>query len=177
MRDRKVLNEIVHPLVRLAMAREIVYYHVLGHWAVVLDIPLLFESGLDIFCSVVLMVAVSDAEVQMKRLRQRDKGLSEQEARDRVGSQMGVEEKVERTRARDEKRGKVVMNDWGKEELERNVRRVIGEVRDDREGRAWRWWLWQSPLGAAGWGAWEAYRSWRTKRRWLDERAREKAML
>jgi len=177
VRDRKVLNEIVHPLVRLAMAREIVYYHVLGHWAVVLDIPLLFESGLDIFCSVVLMVAVSDAEVQMKRLRQRDKGLSEQEARDRVGSQMGVEEKVERTRARDEKRGKVVMNDWGKEELERNVRRVIGEVRDDREGRAWRWWLWQSPLGAAGWGAWEAYRSWRTKRRWLDERAREKAML
>ncbi|KAL9634774.1 MAG: hypothetical protein Q9164_003881, partial [Protoblastenia rupestris] len=32
-RDRKTLNGIIHPLVRLAMMRELLYYHFLGHWA------------------------------------------------------------------------------------------------------------------------------------------------
>jgi len=177
VRDRKVLNGIIHPLVRWAMAREVVAYYLLGYWAVVLDIPLLFESGLDVFCSVVLMVAVGDVEVQMRRLRERDIGLSEAEAGDRVGSQMGVDEKVERTRARGGMRGKVVLNDGGKEELEREVRRVIGEVKDEGGGQVWGWWLWQSPFGAAGVGAWEVYRSWRAKRRWMEEKTREKARL
>ena len=77
----------------------------------VLDVPLLFEAGLEVFVSVVLMVAVSEPGVQMRRLRGRDPGLSEREAADRVGSQMGVEEKVGRTRARGGARGKVVLND------------------------------------------------------------------
>ena len=98
--DRKILNSIVHPLVRLAIARSILYYYIHFHWAVILDIPLLYESRLDIFCSVVIMVAVSDPAVQMQRLRERDKNLSEEEARSRVASQMGVGEKVGRTRAR-----------------------------------------------------------------------------
>lgn len=95
-----MLNGIIHPLVRLAMVKQLLYYHFLGHWAVVLDIPLLYESGLDVFCGVVVMVAVSDAGVQMRRLRERDAGLSLEEAEGRVASQMGVEEKVERTRVR-----------------------------------------------------------------------------
>ncbi|KAL8828898.1 MAG: hypothetical protein Q9170_006397, partial [Blastenia crenularia] len=49
VRDRKKLNSIVHPAVRWAMLKLIVYYFLLGHWAVVLDIPLLYDSGLDVF--------------------------------------------------------------------------------------------------------------------------------
>lgn len=172
IRDRKVLNGIIHPLVRLAMARQILYYHLLGHWACILDIPLLYESGLDIFVSVVLMVAVTSPEVQMKRLRERDKGLSEGEARDRVGSQMGVEEKVGRTEGRGAGRGKVVVNDGGRGELEGEVRRVLGEVEAEGGGRLWGWWLWGSPVGAVGVGAWEVYKGWRARRRWEGERAR-----
>ena len=176
-RDRGVLNGIIHPLVRLAMMKAIVYYHFLGYWAVVLDIPLLYESGLDIFCSVVVMVAVSDPVIQMKRLRERDKGLSEQEARDRVGSQMGVEEKVERTRARGMGSGKVVENDAGMEDLRIEVNRALKEIRNESGSKLWGWWLWGSPVGAAAVGAWEIYKSWKARRRWEEERARERARL
>ncbi|KAL2037814.1 hypothetical protein N7G274_009539 [Stereocaulon virgatum] len=176
-RDRAVLNGIIHPLVRFEMAKAVLWYHFLGHWAVVLDIPLLYESGLDVFCGVVVMVAVSDVEVQMRRLRDRDRGLSEQEARDRVGSQIGVGEKVERTRARGPRRGKVVQNDGGLEELGGEVKRVVSEIRGEGGGLLWEVWLWGSPVGAAGVAAWEVWRSWKVRRRWEQERVREKAKL
>lgn len=143
----------------------------------VLDVPLLFESGLDVFVSVVVMVAVSEVEVQMRRLRGRDKGLSEGEAVDRIGSQMGVEEKVGRTRVRGGRRGKVVLNDGDRGDLEREVGRVIAEVKGEGGGRAWGWWLVGSPYGVAGVSAWEMYQGWRARRRWEEEREREKARL
>lgn len=130
LRDRKVLNRITHPRVRLAMLRLILYYYVLGHWAVVLDIPLLYESGLDIFCGGVMMVAVRDPEVQMRRLLDRDagKGLGRQEAENRVLSQGRVQEKVGRTRERGVGRGVVVWNDNGLAELRGEVARAVGEM-------------------------------------------------
>ncbi|CAF9942992.1 MAG: hypothetical protein ALECFALPRED_010363 [Alectoria fallacina] len=176
-RDRNALNGIVHPLVRLAMARELLYHFVRGRWAVVLDIPLLYESALDVLVSVVLMVAVSSPSVQMRRLRRRDPALSAAEAQDRVGSQMGVEEKVARTRARDACRGKVLLNDGGRGDLEREVARAMGEVRAEAGGPLWGWWLLGSPVGAAGAGAWEVYLGWRARRRWEEERRRERTRL
>lgn len=130
------------------------------------------------YVSVVVMVAVSSPEVQMRRLRGRDKGLSGQEAEDRVGSQMGVEEKVARTRARGKERGKVVWNDGDKEgDLGGEVRRVIGEVRGEGGGQVWRWWLWGSPVGMMGVCGREVYLGWRARRKWEIERVREKANL
>ena len=176
-RDRKVLNGIIHPLVRKAMLRAVLHYHVTGHWAVVLDVPLLYESGLDVFASVVVMVAVRDPEVQMRRLRERDKGLTEQEARDRVGSQMGVGEKVERTEQRGNTRGKVVLNDQGKDELKDEVYMIVREIWDESGGELWRWWLWQSPLGVLAVALWEMWCGWGARRGWEGEKAREKAKL
>lgn len=143
----------------------------------VVDVPLLYESGLDVFASVVIMVAVSSPAVQMRRLRERDAGLSATEAEDRVGSQMGVREKVGRTRARGPRRGKVVLNDGDGGDLERAVGRVMGEVRGEGGGRAWGWWLMGSPYGVAGVSAWEVYQGWRARRRWEEESAGEKARL
>jgi len=171
-RDRKVLNGIVHPAVRLAMLKAVLYYHFLGHWAVVLDVPLLYESALDVFASVVVMVAVSDPEVQMRRLGERDTALSVEEARDRVGSQMGVEEKVERTKARGKSRGKVLLNDHGKEELWGEVGRVMREIERESGSELWRWWLWGSPVGVAGAGIWEMYQGWRARRGWEAEKSK-----
>ena len=126
------------------------------------------------------MVAVRDPGVQMRRLRSRDQHLSEREAEERVGSQGGVEEKVRRTRWRDgvlddgggkvgeegrSKRGYVVWNDAGKEELEKEVADVMREVEKGRKG-FWRWvflLLW--PL-AILWGLWEIYKGWQGRRAW-----------
>jgi len=163
-RDRAVLNGIVHPLVRWEMAKLVLWYYILGHWAVVLDIPLLYESGLDVFMGVVVMVAVGDSAVQMKRLRERDKGLSEGEARERVRSQMGVREKVGRTRGRGG-RGWVVWNDGGRGELGGQVGGVVRELRG-RWGGWWGGWFWGSPVVAGGMGVWVVWRGWRCRREW-----------
>jgi dephospho-CoA kinase len=112
------------------MLRLVLYYYIRGHWAVVLDIPLLFESGLDVLCGGVIMVAVRDPEVQMRRLLDRDRvnGLVRIEAENRVLSQGRVAEKVGRTRERGVGRGAVVWNDGTVEDLRGEVERAVGEL-------------------------------------------------
>ena len=163
-RDRKILNSIVHPAVRWAMAKSILYHYLCGQWAVVLDIPLLYDSRLDIFAAVVLMVAASP-EVQMSRLRIRDPHLSEEEAGNRVASQGGVDEKVAKTEARGKGRGYVIWNDGSREQLEGRVKDFVKEVERGRRG-FWRWALlvlW--PMGLL-WAGWEVGRGWWERRRW-----------
>ena len=123
------------------------------------------------------MVAVSSPSIQMQRLRARNTALTQQEAEDRVGSQMGVEEKVGRTRARGVERGKVVWNDGGKGDLEREVERVMQEVRGEGFGRWWGWWLWGSPVGVVGVAGWEVWRGWRARKGWEEAGRRERARL
>ncbi|KAI4090276.1 MAG: hypothetical protein LQ344_004824 [Seirophora lacunosa] len=171
-RDRAALNNIVHPAVRFAMAKAILWHYLRGAWCVVLDVPLLYDSGLDVFAPVVLMVACRPA-TQMARLRARDPHLSAEEAADRVASQGGVEEKVRRTEARGRGRGVVVWNEGGKEELRGKVAEVVEEVGRGRRG--W-WWVlsWIVVPVGVGWGVWEVGRGWWGRRRWERERAREK---
>jgi dephospho-CoA kinase len=83
-RDRKKLNSIVHPAVRKEMYRQMVWAYLRGNWAVVLDVPLLFESGWERYCGTILVVGVSDPAIQIQRLRDRDSHLTEEDARNRV---------------------------------------------------------------------------------------------
>lgn len=88
---RKLLNEIVHPAVRSEMVRKRDQYLMQGDKAVVLDIPLLFESQLTDYVDKTLVVAV-DEEVQLKRLMERD-GSTKEEALSRIRSQISITEK------------------------------------------------------------------------------------
>lgn len=144
------------------MLTAVLRYYVQGHWAVVLDIPLLFESGLDIFCGAVLMVAVTDPVAQMRRLRLRDPALSQLEAEERVGSQMPVGEKVERCEARG-RRGSVVLNVGTMDELRENVARAMEQL---ERSKRWRLWLWLSPFVAGALAAWEVWKGWRARKKW-----------
>lgn len=89
---RKQLNQIVHPAIRKQMLAERDAYVTQGHRCVVLDIPLLFESQLTHFVDKTIVVYVDEA-TQLKRLMERDQ-LTEQEARQRIQSQMPLAEKV-----------------------------------------------------------------------------------
>ncbi|MCJ1394485.1 hypothetical protein MMC18_007363 [Xylographa bjoerkii] len=170
-RDRAVLNGIVHPAVRRAMALAVLRAYLAGHWAVVLDIPLLFESGLDVFCGVVVVVGVREPRIQMQRLRARDPHLSEKEAGERVHSQGHVEGKVGRARERGAGWGEVVWNDGGKGELAESVATVMRGL----ERGSPRWWAWVllgAPWLAVGVGAWCVVKGWWARRRW-ERRERE----
>lgn len=175
-RDRMVLNGIVHPAVRKEMARMVGKAYLKGHWAVVLDIPLLFESKLDRFCAAVMVVAVRDPEVQMKRLRERDAHLSEEDAKNRVLSQGDVRVKAKRALARGEGRGVVVWNDDGKEELRKELERVMLKLKHGSPT----WWAWTlllcPPLAVCS-GIWTFYQNWRISKAWAAEELQTKAKL
>lgn len=168
--DRQVLNGIVHPGVRWEIYRALVTNYVRGHWAVVLDVPLLFEAGLDALCGSVIVVGVSDPAVQMARLRARDAHLSAEDAQNRVRSQGDVRGKAERAEFRgvSSARGLVVWNDGDRDALEDEVKRVMNEV----QGSSPRWWAWTlllaPPLGVTM-GVWNLLVNFWTQRAWGEK--------
>ena len=166
-KDRAVLNGIVHPAVRRAIYKQLMSSYVRGCWAVVLDVPLLFESGLDVLCGTMLVVAVHDPIIQMKRLRERDPHLSAEEAESRVKSQGDVRDKAKRCEARGSGRGVVVWNDHRKEELRIELANIMKEV-----GRqSPRWWsglLLLCPPLAGVTGLWSILRTLMINRRWRN---------
>jgi dephospho-CoA kinase len=90
---RGKLNSIVHPAIRKRMLAEKEAYIKARYKCVVMDIPLLFESKLTHFVEKILVVYV-DEHIQLKRLISRD-GSSEEEALQRICSQIPVREKIE----------------------------------------------------------------------------------
>lgn len=174
--DRQALNKIVHPAVRGAMYKQMLYAYLRGCWACVLDVPLLFESGWEPLCGTILVVAVRDAEVQMQRLRARDEHLNEEDAKNRVAAQWDVRDKAERCLRRGDKAGVVVWNDSDKADLKRQIDQVMTKVKSGSP----QWWAWLlllcPPLAVAS-GAWNYIRSWWIKRQWEKQKQLEKAKL
>lgn len=90
--DRKALEEIMHPAIRKVMIDRMQQYEKeCPDRLVVVDVPLLFESGLQsLFLEV--MVVYAPKSVQIDRLMVRD-GLAEEEACQRLNAQMDIEDK------------------------------------------------------------------------------------
>jgi dephospho-CoA kinase len=90
--QRRELERIVHPRVR---QREEELLQQLRHEPlVVLEIPLLYETGAEALCDAVLVVVV-EPEVRRQRL-QRDRGMSSQDIAARLAAQMPEDEKARR---------------------------------------------------------------------------------
>ncbi|WP_141431998.1 dephospho-CoA kinase [Bacillus sp. 03113] len=90
-RKRKVLNDIVHPVVRKKMLQKKEQSIQQGESIVILDIPLLFESGLTNLVDKTILVYV-DEEKQIERLMNRNH-FSKEEALARIHSQFSLKEK------------------------------------------------------------------------------------
>jgi dephospho-CoA kinase len=91
-RKKQLLNTIVHPHVRKETNRQLKQIEKNDPDAlVILDIPLLFESGMHKDLSEVIVVYAPE-HIQIKRLMERDHILQE-DALARIRSQMPIEEK------------------------------------------------------------------------------------
>ncbi|KAA8642908.1 hypothetical protein EYZ11_009048 [Aspergillus tanneri] len=177
-RDRMVLNKIVHPAVRWETYKALLYYYVRGYWAVVLDVPLLFESGMDIICGTVVVVGVSDATVQVARLCARDSHLTLEDAQNRVQSQGDVLGKVQKAEFRgvDTARGVIVWNDGDKADLEREVQKAMMGIRSSSP-RWWAWVLLLAPPVGVGAAVWNMAVNFATQKSWERKVREEKAKL
>ncbi|EPS34980.1 hypothetical protein POX_a00053 [Penicillium oxalicum] len=177
-RDRQVLNRIVHPAVRWEVYKSLIYHYLRGQWAVVLDVPLLFESGMDLICGTVIVVGVHDPAIQMTRLRARDAHLTAEDAENRVRSQGDVRTKAAQAefRGTTSARGVVVWNDADKVELEAAVKQAMSSISSSSP----RWWAWTlllaPPLGV-GVAAWNLMVNFATQKGWEQKKREEKSKL
>lgn len=118
----KQLNEIVHEMVWQAALRFEDAEASKGTKAVVLDVPLLIETGWYKRVDEVWLVKIS-VECQIQRVMKRD-GVTEEQARARIAAQMSTEEKA--------KYARVVIDNSGKVEdtlaqVDRKVERLLQE--------------------------------------------------
>ncbi|MCG7332187.1 dephospho-CoA kinase [Salinicoccus roseus] len=115
--ERKVLNQLVHPEVRRMMDAD--KDRLAEEGDVFLDIPLLFENGLDRQCDITLTVYV-DQETQIERLMERN-GFSHSEALSRINSQMPLSEKRDRS-------DEVLDNSGSKNELYAQIEDFLANI-------------------------------------------------
>ncbi|MEI5995364.1 dephospho-CoA kinase [Candidatus Enterococcus mansonii] len=108
---RKKLNEILSPFLREEITRQV---EVKKKQAalVIVDIPLLYEGGYDLMVDQVAVVYTPEV-IQLPRLMKRD-GLSENEAKKRINSQLSIEEK--------KKKADIIFDNQGSQE---NLRQQV----------------------------------------------------
>ncbi|MCI5775395.1 MAG: dephospho-CoA kinase [Aerococcus sp.] len=88
------LNTILRPLIRQRILDAIQDVKATDAILAILDVPLLYEGGYDAICDDVVVVAVDEAQ-QKARLKARNQ-LSDEEAIQRIHSQLSLNEKVRR---------------------------------------------------------------------------------
>lgn len=88
---KRALEAVLHPLVQRRVMDEI---QACEAQVALLDVPLLFETGMDVLCDECWTIS-AEPEVQLRRVMERDR-LSEEQARRRIESQMSMEERNQR---------------------------------------------------------------------------------
>ena len=91
---RRALEGIIHPLVQRTMLEGMDAAAREGARVVILDVPLLFETGMDALCDETWTLYL-DHDRQVDRVMMRD-GLTREQAEARVASQMPAEERNKR---------------------------------------------------------------------------------
>jgi dephospho-CoA kinase len=90
---RQQLNRITHPHILREMWWQVFQGFTSGNRIVVVDAPLLVETGLHQWMTRNVIV-ICPGELQLERLMKRNPELSVDEAKDRIKSQMSVKDKV-----------------------------------------------------------------------------------
>jgi dephospho-CoA kinase len=120
--ERAALNAIIHPRIAEEVARRMAALAASGEKVAVYEAALIVENGLQQGLEG-LIVVTAPPEVQIERLRRRD-GMTEEEARARIASQLSADEKV--------RAATVVIENRGSEaELDAQVERLIERLRKE----------------------------------------------
>ncbi len=113
--DRRILNEIVHPRIQQAFLERTEALRRSGARVAVYDAPLLIENNLQAAMNEVVVVSAAEP-LQLRRLMERN-GLSSDQARARISSQLPLGEKLKHATY-------VIENDGSMEALRARVTEV-----------------------------------------------------
>lgn len=118
------LNAIVHPAVKKEILWQVLRAYIRCHDVVVLDVPLLFELGLNTVCGTVITTSC-DGNTQIDRLLARNPELLADDAAKRVASQMSNEDRNYRA-------DYVLDNSGDLASFHRNIDDVVARVKPGR---------------------------------------------
>ncbi|XP_022222075.1 dephospho-CoA kinase [Drosophila obscura] len=122
---RGKLNQITHPKIHRKIFWQAFKLFVTGHSWIVLDLPLLFETGI-LMDFIYKIVCVScDSDKQLQRLIARNE-LSEADASHRIKSQMPLEKKCEQSHF-------VIDNNGSVEETEESAIRIVSMMKESKQ--------------------------------------------
>lgn len=117
--SRHRLNAVTHPIIYEEVNRRIEAARVRGDQMVFVDVPLLFESNREQFYDAVILVFV-EPEDQLNRLMDRN-GLTADEAKARIVSQMPIHEKLELA-------DYIIDNTGGRDQLKTQVDQLLDRL-------------------------------------------------
>ena len=115
----KKLNELTHPLVHQEIKQQMARYRANQEKLVVIDVPLLFESGFESLCNGVLVISITP-ELQIERLRKRN-AFTKKEAIARINNKIQLSEKEKRATY-------VVANTGTIDDLEKKLSDLLQEI-------------------------------------------------
>jgi dephospho-CoA kinase len=93
--ERRVLNKMTHPRIIYILLKRLVYGIFLSNQDIAAaDVPLLFESGQLRWLFGITIVVACTPQLQLQRLKARNPDLTEQQCRERIASQIPIEQKV-----------------------------------------------------------------------------------
>lgn len=114
-KKRRLLEKITHPEIIKRIKKQAQGYLNKNNKSLIIDAPLLFESGLDKFVDRIIVVWVPE-HLQIKRLKERDK-ISNVQAIARIKSQLSLD--IKRKSA-----DYVIDNSGNKRELKKQINRI-----------------------------------------------------
>ena len=118
---RRKLNEISHKFVLEEIRDEIHEYEKKGESAVIVDAPLLFESGFDKECDLIISV-ITPIETRVKRIILRDK-ITEEKALARIKTQLSDEDLSKRSNY-------LIYNSGDLIDLENEIQKIYLQIKE-----------------------------------------------
>ncbi|GAX84209.1 hypothetical protein CEUSTIGMA_g11632.t1 [Chlamydomonas eustigma] len=123
---RRKLNTATHLPIALELIRQIICSWLSFRFLVVVDMPLLFETGAHKWMNMTILVCCKQ-EIQVERLMNRDK-MSQTEALNRISSQLDQGRKMELANM-------ILDNNGSKSDLEEKVKVLVTQI--SRNTTAW----------------------------------------
>lgn len=122
---RRKLNEITHPEIYKEMLWSSVKCFFQGHQFIILDLPLLFETGSMMDYLYKIIVVTCEEDLQLQRLMERSK-MSEAQAKTRISIQMPLESKCDKANF-------VIENSGNLEDTRTQVARIVAQLKSSRQ--------------------------------------------
>ena len=119
---RQILNTITHKYVLDEVRSLVDYYKTRNYFAVLVDAPLLFESGYDKECDYIISV-IADTNIRISRIMNRDK-ISLEHATSRINSQLSDDYLKENSDF-------VLINNGSLEDLEFQVSKIVNKIKGE----------------------------------------------